>query len=52
MVECPRCGRDVDALHPVPPTVLTPAVMESVGRPDEEGEVVTCEDCIRELTEE
>lgn len=51
MVECPRCGSAVGGLQPVPPNVLTPEVVEAIGRPDDGGDVETCEACIEELTE-
>lgn len=50
MVECPRCGRDADGLHPLPPAVITKEVVEAIGHESEMGDLETCAECVQELS--
>lgn len=49
MIGCPRCGLEVDRLHPLPPEIITREVITAVGTGEEETGPVACQDCINDL---
>lgn len=53
MVNCPRCGRDVDEIHIVTPDDITKEVINSIdhGEDDFAGEdgMKVCAECMDEL---
>ncbi len=53
MVECTRCGRDVDELHIISPDVITEELVDSIDHGEEdlagEGGMEVCAECMDEL---
>ena len=51
MVECPRCGRQVEELHFLPPEVITRDVLDAFEEEAWAGDHETCDACVESLME-
>lgn len=53
MVNCARCGRDVDDIHIITPDVITKELVDSIDDGEEElagkGDMKVCAECMGEL---
>lgn len=49
MARCPRCRAAVATLHPLPPAVITTALVAAISPDDGSAELEACRECIDAL---